>query len=260
LITALAGAAVLAVSPPSPPYGSTLSVLNGGNPNGAWEFYVQDDTPLDSGTNFGGWILNLTLASPVIGAADNQLLMTAAATNVPFGSNIVYILSVTNYGPSPSTNVLVMDTLPPGVILVSSNFTAGSLSGTRWNVGSLATNAGAQLILTVLPGTSGSYVNSALVSASTPDPNPDDIAASVTVIVIAGAPPRLTNTVVNLNGTFQLTVNGQSGQEYIVQASTNLINWLPVYTNPPPFVSPFTFTDSNRTAYPDRFYRVVTGP
>ena len=63
----------------------------------------------------------------------------------------------------------------------------------------------------------------------------------------------------NSNGTFQFTVNGQNGQPYIVQASTNLINWLPVYTNPPPFVSPFTFTDSNMTTYPDRFYRVVTG-
>ena len=46
LIAALAGAASLHVSPPPPPYGSTLSALNGGNPNGAWELFVQDDTPL----------------------------------------------------------------------------------------------------------------------------------------------------------------------------------------------------------------------
>jgi uncharacterized repeat protein (TIGR01451 family) len=260
LITALAGAVVLPPSPPAPPYGSTLSVLNGGNPNGAWALFVQDDTPADVGTNYGGWILNLTLASPVGAAADNELLMTAVATNVPFGSNIVYILSVTNYGPSHSTNVLVSDTLPPGVTLVSSNFTAGSLNGTRWSVGSLAINQGATLKLTVLPGSSGRFTNSATVNASTPDPNPDDVSKSLTVTVANGAGPRLTNTVAHANGTFQFTVNGQSGQEYIVQASTNLLNWVPVYTNPSPFVSPFTFIDSNTAPYPDRFYRVITGP
>ena len=74
LITALAGAPVIPVSPPPPPYGSTLSVFNGSNPNGAWQLFVQDDTPLDSGTNYDGWILNLTLASPVIGAADNRIV------------------------------------------------------------------------------------------------------------------------------------------------------------------------------------------
>jgi uncharacterized repeat protein (TIGR01451 family) len=260
LITALAGSAVPQASPPSPPYGSTLSVLNGGNPNGTWELFVQDDTPLDSGTNYGGWILNLTLASPVIGAADNQLLMTNLAASVPFGSNIVYILSVTNYGPSPATNVVVLDTLPPGVTLVSSNFTAGSINGTLWSVGSLAVNQGASLSLTVHPLGSGSFVNFATVSASTPDPNPDDITATAAVTVGSGAPPTLTNTVVMSNGTFHFTVNGQNGQQYIIQASTNLLNWVPVYTNPPPFVSPFTFTNSGTSTYPSLFYRVITGP
>ena len=58
------------------------------------------------------------------------------------------------------------------------------------------------------------------------------------------------------SGTFHLTVNGQSGQEYIVQASTNLFLWVPVYTN----FSSFTYIDSGASNYFDRFYRVVTGP
>jgi uncharacterized repeat protein (TIGR01451 family) len=274
LIIALAGAPVLPVSAPAAPYGSTLTNLAGGNPNGAWELFVQDDSPLDTGTNYNGWILNLTLANPVGAAADNQLLMTNQAANIPIGSNAVYILSVTNYGPSPSTNVFVSDTLPPGVTLVSSNATQGSVSGTLWNVGTLftnaagvtftvlATNAGAQLTLTVLPpAIIGPYQNYAIVNASTPDPNPDDASAYSTVTVTNNTPPpHLAATMVNTNGTFILTVNGTASQEYIVQASTNLVNWVPVYTNPPPFNSPFTFTNSNTSAYPDLFYRVVTGP
>ena len=84
--------------------------------------------------------------------------------------------------------------------------------------------------------------------------------ASATVIVGSGAAAKPDQHGGHANGTFQFTVNGQNGQEYIVQASTNLLNWLPAYTNPSPFVSPFTFTDSNMTANPDRFYRVITGP
>ncbi len=258
LIAALAGAPVVQPSPPPPPYGYTLSAFNGSNPNGAWQLFVQDDALLDSGYNDNGWILDLTLASPVVGAADNQLLMTSQAATVPFGSNIVYYLSVTNYGPSPSTNVLVSDTLPPGLTVISASPTKGSVNGTLWSVGSLTVLQGATLALTLQPAFGGAYVNTASVNAGTPDPNPDDIFASATVTVGSGAPPNLTNTVVSANGAFQFTVNGQNGQPYIVQASSNLLDWVPIYTNPSPFASPFTFTESNMTSYPDRFYRVTT--
>jgi len=259
LIAALAGAANLFVSPPSPPYGSTLSALNGGNPNGAWELFVQDDTPLDNGTNYNGWTLGLTLANPVGVAADNQILMTNRAVTIPYGSNIVYILVVTNYGPSASTNVFVSDNLPSGVTFVSAAVTQGSAnhntSQLTWNVGPLATNAGAQLTLMLKPNSTGSYVNSAIVSAVTPDPNPDDDSASATVAVAVPNPPHVGGGVFIASGKqFQLSITG-SALPTIIQASTNLVNWVPVWTNTPPF----TFTDLISSPYPDRFYRAVQG-
>jgi uncharacterized repeat protein (TIGR01451 family) len=251
------------VSAPLPPYGSTLSALNGGNPNGAWELFVQDDAPLDSGTNYNGWILNLTLANPVGVSADCQLLMTNQASPITLGSNAVYILTVTNWGPSPATNVFVSDNLPDNVTFVSVTNTQGNANNSAtvvtWDIGSLATNAGAQLTVTVTPNSTGSFVNSAIVNAVTPNSNPDDISASSTVIVGSGAPPPLTNIVENNNGTFQFTVNGTPGQEYIVEASTNLLDWVRVYTNPPPYNSPFTFTNAN-TSIPDQFFIVIPGP
>ncbi len=44
---------------PSGPYGATLSVLEGINPNGNWSLYVYDDSTGDSGVISGGWSLEL---------------------------------------------------------------------------------------------------------------------------------------------------------------------------------------------------------
>jgi uncharacterized repeat protein (TIGR01451 family) len=261
LIAALAGAAALPVSAPPAPYGSTLSALNGGNPNGTWELFVQDDALLDTGTNYNGWYLNLTIANPVGAAADNQLLMTNQAAIIPFGSNAVYILTVTNYGPSPSTNVFVSDTMPSGTTFVSSSPTLGvSHNATQliWNVGPLGTNAGAQLVLTVHPALAGGYVNSASVSAITPDPNPDDDSASSTVIVGSGAPPQLSATVAAGNGQFKFSITSAPTQINIIEATTNLAAgpWVPIYTN----TGSFTFTNLFLTNYPDVFFRDRVGP
>ena len=265
LINALAASVntITHLSPPQLPYGSTLNALNGANPNGKWNLFELDDGVFDSGVISNGWILALTTANPVGSAADNLISMTATLGTVPVGSNGVYTLTVTNYGPSASSNVLVSDNLPSGVTFVSATPANGvTRSGTSlgWSLGTLNTNAGAELKVTVQFNSSGSFDNIAIVSADTPDPNPSDDLAQATINAGTITPPQLTNTVVNINGTFQLTVNGQQGQEYIVQASTNLINWVSVYTNPPPFNSPFTFTDLNAANYLDRFYRVITGP
>jgi pectin methylesterase-like acyl-CoA thioesterase len=56
-----------------------------------------------------------------------------------------------------------------------------------------------------------------------------------------------------------LTVSGDSGPDYTVQASTNLIHWLCVFTTNPA-VLPFSWTDPDAAAFGSRFYRVVLGP
>jgi uncharacterized repeat protein (TIGR01451 family) len=266
LINALAASVnpITHISPPPPPYGTNLAVMNGSNPNGTWSLFIQDDTVIDSGVISNGWILTLTTANPVGGAADNQLLMTALATNVPQHGLVTIFLTVTNYGPSTATNVLVSDTFPTSFTSVTNSSTVGSVihSGFTivWDVGTLTNGAGGQATLVMRANDLGSFVNSANVSANTLDPNPAEDSASLTFNVsVPALPPQLGSVVVS-NGTFQLTVTGQSGQEYIVQASTNLINWVSVYTNPPPYNSPFTYTNSSTASYPALFYRVVTGP
>jgi uncharacterized repeat protein (TIGR01451 family) len=253
------------LSAPAPPYGANLTALNGGNPNGNWELFVQDDTALNSGVISNGWRLTLTMASPVGAAADVGVTMTASASSIPLDGEVTYSITVTNYGPSGSTNVIVTDTLPssdpPNFTVVSNSCTLGSVdqSGLIWTVGTLTNiGAGARFTLTLQAINSFSnLVNSASVSSDTPDPNPDDGTASISVSVVPSTSPQLVVNPVGTPGSF--TVTGQSGQEYIVQASTNLVNWVDVYTNPD-YTAPFNFVDPNETNYTSRFYRVITGP
>jgi hypothetical protein len=62
----------------------------------------------------------------------------------------------------------------------------------------------------------------------------------------------------NTNGEFQLSINGQIGQAYTLQASTNLMSWVNIlnftYTNPPMYV-----VDPQVNNYSCRFYRIAQG-
>jgi uncharacterized repeat protein (TIGR01451 family) len=202
------GTVITHYSPPLSPYGPTLADLNGSNPNGQWRLYVLDDTPLDAGAITNGWTLTLTTASILGQTADNQLLMSVSSASNLIGGNFTFTLTVTNFGPSVSSNVLVNDTLPTGVPMISSNVPPGTTltrSGSQlfWNIGTLNTNAGSRLSFTVLPSSVGDYVNYAIVSADTPDSNPDDDAVSLPFTVFGPtADNRLSMTVLPATNAF----------------------------------------------------------
>jgi hypothetical protein len=137
---------------------------------------------------------------------------------------------------------------------VGSIIRSGSL--VSWNVGNLITNAGGTLALTVQTAdTAESILDSATVTSDTPDPNPADASAFVTVVVGIPVKPQLAANFTGTNGAFSLTISGSSSLTTI-QASTNLVNWVTVYSTNS--AVPFTFTDPNKTNYPYRFYRAVT--
>ncbi len=57
------------------------------------------------------------------------------------------------------------------------------------------------------------------------------------------------------NHMFQLGFTGVTGSNYVLQASTNLINWMPLSTNTAP-ANGFNLVDPQATNFPYRFYRV----
>jgi uncharacterized delta-60 repeat protein/uncharacterized repeat protein (TIGR01451 family) len=174
---------------PPPPYVTNLSAFTNINPNGTWSLYIIDDARGNAGSISNGWILNLTTAGVVPGAADVGLAMTASSAAVVETSNLTYSLTLTNYGPSTATSIVVTDALPVGMVYVSGSPSLGSVSNSAglvtWTISSLATNAVASLALVVQANDTGTITNSAEVTTGSADLNPDDNTASAVVDVVS---------------------------------------------------------------------------
>jgi len=88
-------------------------------------------------------------------------------------SNLVYTISVTNFGPSSASGVVVTDTLPAGVTFVSATGGGVNNSGVvSWSLGALTSGQVSNVTVTVTAPASGSLTNVAMVSTPTGDPNP----------------------------------------------------------------------------------------
>lgn len=84
--------------------------------------------------------------------------------------------------------------------------------------------------------------------------NQNDI--SVEVSYVSPLPAATLTSVVRSGKQMSFTVSGVAGYQYVVQATTNMVNWTSVQTN----TSPFTYTDTNTTAFNQRFYRAYSLP
>jgi len=61
------------------------------------------------------------------------------------------------------------------------------------------------------------------------------------------------------SGQFHFQLNGLSGRNYRIDASTNLTAWVTLGTNTA-FGGNFVFTDTNSPSFKVRFYRAVLLP
>jgi uncharacterized repeat protein (TIGR01451 family) len=123
--------------------------------------------------------------------ADLSITLAAAPDPVEVGQILTYTLNVSNSGPSDATGVLLSDVLPAGVTLVSAQPTQGSCSGTATiscSLGMLAVGGNATVVIQVIPNTTGSLTDTAIVTSGVPDPNAANNNASITVnaIIVPG--------------------------------------------------------------------------
>src|SRR5205807_289144 len=94
-------------------------------------------------------------------------------------------------------------------------------------------------------------------------------ASSVTSLKPIKAPPissnspyHLTGSYASGNGQFNIAQTILLGQSSVIQASTDLVHWIPIYTNIASYsnVGASTVTDPNAKKFKSRFYRAVPWP
>ena len=135
----------------------------------------------------------ITTVTPV---ADVGIGKSASAV-VSATSNLVYTISVTNFGPSAASSVVVTDTLPASVTFVSA--TGGGLNNSgvvNWTLGTLTNGQVSNLTVTVTAPASGSLTNTATVASPTGDPNSTNnitppVITTVTPVADVGSANRL---------------------------------------------------------------------
>ena len=79
----------------------------------------------------------------------------------------------------------------------------------------------------------------------------------VSVVPLAPPQPRLAVGGYLAGGVFEVYVYGQVGQTLTLQASTNLVNWVPLSSTTLTNSAAFVGVDSTAGNYKRRFYRVV---
>ena len=106
------------------------------------------------------------------------------------GSNLTYILSVTNNGPSQATSVTVTDTLPGGITFVAAagagwdcSEVAKTVTCTRGSLDAAETSPDITISVAVDFSTSGELENTATVSASEKDDKQEDNSQTISTTV-----------------------------------------------------------------------------
>lgn len=143
------------------------------------------------------------------GSADLALTKVVDDPSPVLGSQVIFNLTLENYGPNSATGILVQDILPSGLVYVSSTPSQGSydaLTG-AWTVGTLLLGQEATLSIVVDTTVVGFQDNQALVLSldqADPDTTNNDSLASVDV-------RPLVNLAINKTGPSSVTQNDSVG-------------------------------------------------
>jgi hypothetical protein len=128
-----------------------------------------------------------------------------------------------------------------------------------------STNAGAALYYTLdgsLPTTTSLLYAQPILLASNATvtvsafANGFDNSAASSALFLVNSGLYLTPSGFVTNSMFQISVAGITGSNYVLQASTNLVNWSSISTNPAA-TNVFNLMDPNAANFPYRFYRVL---
>jgi pectate lyase len=263
LMTTYAATAPFIVAHPqsqtvAPSNSVSFTVVAGGSMPLTYQWYFNTNSLIPNATNSTLTLANIQFTNA--GTYSVIVSNTAGSTN---STKAVLIVGLPN--PPPTLSPITDTNINAGVTLVVASVASDadappltltfSLPSAPTNA-TIDTNSG---VFTWRPlVTQANTTNLVTIQVSDNGLPSQSATQSFTVTVNPLTQPNVTPST-GVGGHLHLTINGQVGPDYAVQASTNLAGWQTVFTtNSPP--TPFDWIDTNTTAYPVRFYRVVLGP
>lgn len=129
----------------------------------------------DDNTNNNSDTATVTVLGTSVSEADLAITKTSCPSSVILGESVTYYLRVFNNGPSSTDNVIVTDSLPPGLVPVSADSDKGicSINGqdVTCSLGELLFNERVNIAIVANATATGTFMNSASVEGSVTDPN-----------------------------------------------------------------------------------------
>lgn len=120
--------------------------------------------------------------------SDLSISQSLNRTTAAIGDNVVITLTATNNGPDNNTNISVSDLLPAGYTILGSTPTKGTYNSTNgvWTIGNLNNGVGATLTINASVNSTGSNVNSAVISTTSniTDPNTTNNKSTTSLTVV----------------------------------------------------------------------------
>ncbi len=161
---------------------------------------LESPTDPDPGNNSSSQTATVVPAvdpSPGPGSTDVGVTASGGSATVSPGQNLVYTVTVKNLGSGPANDVVVFDTLPGGVTIVSVASSQGKVTSSQGSLtvatGTLAPGAQATVTITVaVVHSTGSLVNTVRASDDGADINSGNNVATVTTAIVA-APVTMPN-------------------------------------------------------------------
>ncbi|RAJ08677.1 putative repeat protein (TIGR01451 family)/gliding motility-associated-like protein, partial [Chitinophaga skermanii] len=128
---------------------------------------------------------------------DVAVLKTVNNSTPDVGKNVTFTIKATNAGPSDATNTVVNDALPTGYTLVSATPTAGTYTAGVWTIGTLVKDAEETLMIVATVNATGSYTNTATISATEKEIVTSNNTSSVTPVPVPVAELSIVKTLDN---------------------------------------------------------------
>jgi len=191
--------------------------------------------------------------------SDVAIWGTPTPNPVTLGSNLVYTITIANYGPNTAPNVMATNALPDSVTLKAAAITQGTLA-TNGNfifasLGALNNGAAVTLTLTVTPNALGYITNTMSVGSDTLDPVPSNNTAFTNALVQS---PALLSIQALTNPLNQIRILWPADlTNYSLQAKNSMqtnVFWSNVTATATTLGNQRTLTEGNTN--PMRFYRL----